>query len=677
MMVFFLFIVCGVCKVVDGDDSSGYVNMYRLYQPSNREHFYTASKYERDILVSKHSWKYEGIGWVAPKKSSTPVFRLYNPVLRDHHYTASKYERDVLVDKNGWKYEGIGWYSSDTKRVPLYRLFNPDLSSGSHNYTASQYEKRVLIKRGWKYEGIAWYGYENIRTSVETVDYSIPAQMTIGKTVNPKVKILPTNATNKSYQIKSSNSSIIKISKNKLIPKRTGKVIISIIADNGKYVKRIVVQVKRPNISLVKIESPKAVINEGESKTIKIKVSPSEADQSSLKWISLNPKIATVTKTGKVYGKSGGTTKLSVSAPGVKKKYISVSVRPKTTIIKTSYSKLGLIVGGGSAASKSLLDVEVGPSNSFDKTVSFTSSNPDIVTVNSSGLIRVKGVGNAQVILKTNGATKKIQVRVSSPASYSSYWTKKNRLSAHRGAEPFAPENSIGAFEYVVNKSYGAVELDPRESSDGKVVLVHDKTTERTMNASKVVGETSYSELKKLKFKTRIGDFTYTDKQLNGQYIPLLSEALAIVNGEDILVNVDGSKMDFSDTSFTDKVIQNIDKYGNFKKTTFFIPNESQRKAFARKYRSKKVAITWQHPKDAPVEEELYKYLAYDYPVFSISAKYVNKKIINTVQSYRIPINVYGVNDIETYKKVAAMNVTMIETDKLTPQIVSASSIGN
>jgi hypothetical protein len=134
----------------------GQVAMNRLYNPNSGEHFYTADTNERDHLVGL-GWRSEGMGWVAPKKSSTPVYRLYNPNAGDHHYTTSATERDKLVSV-GWRYEGIGWYSSDAKSVPLYRQYNPNARTGTHNYTTSEGENDHLVSLGWRGEGIGWYG---------------------------------------------------------------------------------------------------------------------------------------------------------------------------------------------------------------------------------------------------------------------------------------------------------------------------------------------------------------------------------------------------------------------------------------------------------------------------------------------------------------------------------------
>lgn len=137
--------VSGPTHVAYADEGSQ--EMYRMYNPNSGEHFYTANSYERDNLKSL-GWHYEGVGWVAPVKSSVPVYRLYNSNAGDHHYTMNSYERDMLVSK-GWRYEGVGWYSADTtNEFPLYRQYNPNAKAGAHNYTLNSNERDALVRAG-------------------------------------------------------------------------------------------------------------------------------------------------------------------------------------------------------------------------------------------------------------------------------------------------------------------------------------------------------------------------------------------------------------------------------------------------------------------------------------------------------------------------------------------------
>ncbi len=135
---------------------AGSVNMYRLYNPNSGEHFYTSSLGERNNLISL-GWNDEGIGWIAPRTSDTPVYRLYNQYGGEHHYTTSIAERNHLISV-GWNDEGIGWYSDDEQTVPLYRQYNPNAFANNHNYTTSLSENNWLVSIGWHAEGIGWYG---------------------------------------------------------------------------------------------------------------------------------------------------------------------------------------------------------------------------------------------------------------------------------------------------------------------------------------------------------------------------------------------------------------------------------------------------------------------------------------------------------------------------------------
>ena len=143
-------------KKINYEEELNAVSMYRLYNRNSGEHFYTSDVKERDTLISL-GWKYEGIGWLAPKTSDRPVFRLYNSYGGEHHYTVSQKERDTLISL-GWTDEGIGWYSAGLHLVPVYREYNPNAFANNHNYTPDLIEHSILIQRHlWNDEGIAWY----------------------------------------------------------------------------------------------------------------------------------------------------------------------------------------------------------------------------------------------------------------------------------------------------------------------------------------------------------------------------------------------------------------------------------------------------------------------------------------------------------------------------------------
>ncbi|MBR6459029.1 MAG: right-handed parallel beta-helix repeat-containing protein [Actinomycetaceae bacterium] len=142
--------------------------VFRLYNPGiGGKHHYTLDQNEKNVLVSKYGWQYEGVAWCAPKSGTKgyEVYRLYNPVSSAHHYTMDSHEKSVLTAQHGWRYEGVAWYSDPKKSVELRRLYNQNLPQpAQHHYTTDTNEWNVLIaQHGWKAEGTAWYGEKPIK----------------------------------------------------------------------------------------------------------------------------------------------------------------------------------------------------------------------------------------------------------------------------------------------------------------------------------------------------------------------------------------------------------------------------------------------------------------------------------------------------------------------------------
>lgn len=53
-------------------------------------------------------------------------------------------------------------------------------------------------------------------------------------------------------------------------------------------------------------------------------------------------------------------------------------------------------------------------------------------------------------------------------------------FQAHRGVSCEAPENTMSAFIAAVKQGYDVIELDPAMTKDGKFVVLHDETINRT-----------------------------------------------------------------------------------------------------------------------------------------------------------------------------------------------------
>lgn len=72
-------------------------------------------------------------------------------------------------------------------------------------------------------------------------------------------------------------------------------------------------------------------------------------------------------------------------------------------------------------------------------------------------------------------------------------------LAAHRGGARLAPENTLAAFRMAVD-AYAAdmLEMDVHLTADGKVVVIHDATVDRTTDGSGAVANLAWSTLRDL-----------------------------------------------------------------------------------------------------------------------------------------------------------------------------------
>jgi glycerophosphoryl diester phosphodiesterase len=100
------------------------------------------------------------------------------------------------------------------------------------------------------------------------------------------------------------------------------------------------------------------------------------------------------------------------------------------------------------------------------------------------------------------------------------------RWIAHRGGGSLAPENTLAGIRLAARLGYRAVEFDVMLSGDGKAVLIHDETLERTTNGAGPVCETPDALL----FSLDAGE---------GERIPRFAEAAGLCRELGLLANVE------------------------------------------------------------------------------------------------------------------------------------------
>lgn len=92
------------------------------------------------------------------------------------------------------------------------------------------------------------------------------------------------------------------------------------------------------------------------------------------------------------------------------------------------------------------------------------------------------------------------------------------KLLGHRGARHEHPENTLGSIERALRAGVDGIEVDVHLSKDGRVVVIHDETLDRTTNGRGRVDQHAFAELRALDAG-------------QGERIPTLEEVLEACRG--------------------------------------------------------------------------------------------------------------------------------------------------
>ena len=138
-------------------------------------------------------------------------------------------------------------------------------------------------------------------------------------------------------------------------------------------------------------------------------------------------------------------------------------------------------------------------------------------------------------------------------------------LGAHRGDIVNYPENTMSAFRSAVELGVDAIETDVRRTLDDTLVLIHDRSVERTTGQTGNIDEMSLAQIKKLN-----AGFYKGEKHF--ETIPTVEEFLEFISKTEVVINWELKEYPDElgqDRAFAtvDKLVALIRKYGVQKKS--------------------------------------------------------------------------------------------------------------
>lgn len=252
---------------------------------------------------------------------------------------------------------------------------------------------------------------------------------------------------------------------------------------------------------------------------------------------------------------------------------------------------------------------------------------------------------------------------------------------AHRGARSLAPENTLMAAEIGYDSGADLWETDVRLTRDRQLILFHDSTLDRCTDV-----QSKFSD----RVSTRVIDFSLDEILMldagsyfvstdaygqikNGsipkkdvvkfkhQRIPTLEEGLSLVMRLDWAVNLELKSDPFNknDHHLPDQTVSQIRRSG-------IAPDQVKISSFNHTWLNHIREVAPEFEIQALVGDDLNESLDfgdYTFDIYNVNADLVTENQIVTLKSLGKKVNVFTINDPESFNRFASLKVDGIFTD--------------
>lgn len=111
-------------------------------------------------------------------------------------------------------------------------------------------------------------------------------------------------------------------------------------------------------------------------------------------------------------------------------------------------------------------------------------------------------------------------------------------IIAHRGGASIGPENTLACYRKGIEAGADMIEIDIHLTKDGKIIVCHDQTIDRTTNGKGKIREMTFEELRQ--YRVLDADGTLTDQQMPSldEVFELLLQVRRVGNPGKLLIEI-------------------------------------------------------------------------------------------------------------------------------------------
>ena len=242
----------------------------------------------------------------------------------------------------------------------------------------------------------------DIKVSGITLSASTLAMQTEDVKQLSVTNITPANATNKALKWESKNTWVATVDENgNVTAKNPGEATITVTAaDKGGAQATCKVTVTERTVPVIKVtqiqlSQTRASLIEGKELQLTATVLPTDATNQSLTWNSSVEGVATVDPTGKVTAIKAGTTVITATAKDDSGISASCTVQVMVPTVKVTGITLNKTTASVVKGKTVALTATVTPDTATDKTIKWTTSNKNVATVSTDGVVTAVAAGTA------------------------------------------------------------------------------------------------------------------------------------------------------------------------------------------------------------------------------------------------------------------------------------------
>ncbi|MDE7347958.1 MAG: leucine-rich repeat protein, partial [Muribaculaceae bacterium] len=299
----------------------------------------------------------------------------------------------------------IRWESSNPEYVTVDKngviTANNNWSTGTSIITAT-----AMDGSGVKATCEVTVGYPVYVMNIEVSESNV--NMNPGDTKQLTATVYPEDADNKSVAWTSSDTSVVTVTENGLIEAvAEGYATITVMALDGSGATGycyVTVSPKYIDVAGITLNATELSLTEGEAATLSATVDPSDATDKTVTWSSSDYNVAYVDSEGNVSAMSAGTAVITATASNGMTASCTVTVATNIVSVESiilDYTELTLDEG-----QTWTLYATITPDNATDMSVTWSTSDSSIASVDSFGNVTAMSAGTAVITATaSNGKT--------------------------------------------------------------------------------------------------------------------------------------------------------------------------------------------------------------------------------------------------------------------------------